>query len=59
MDKDELDRVGETAKQLLDSPELYADRIREALDEHFYNLGSAAKAGAKYILRSLQEKRKK
>ncbi len=59
LDKDELDRVGETAKELLGKPELYADKIGEALDEHFYNLGSAAKAGAMYILKSLQEKRKK
>ncbi len=59
LDKDELDRVGETARQLLDNPALYAEKIREALDEHFYNLGSAAKAGAKYILGSLQEKRKR
>lgn len=59
LDKEELDRVGETAKELLGNPELYADKIREALDEHFYNLGGAAKAGAMYVLKSLQEKRKK
>ena len=59
LDKEELDRVGETVKELLGNPELYADKIRKALDEHFYNLGGAAKAGAMYVLKRLQEKRKK
>ena len=59
LDKEELDRVGETAGQLLSTPGLYAEKIRGVLDAHFYNLGSAAKAGAAYVLKSLQEKRKK
>ena len=59
LDKDALDRVDKTVKELLGHPELYADKIQVALGEHFYNLGSAAKAGALYVLKSLQGKRKK
>ncbi|MBO5306333.1 MAG: CDP-glycerol glycerophosphotransferase family protein, partial [Clostridia bacterium] len=57
LDKDELSRVDETAARLLGEPERYAEQIGQALLEHFYNQGSAAKAGAKYILESLREKR--
>lgn len=59
LDKEELVRVDETVKHLLDNPTEYAEKIEAALAEHFYNIGSAAKAGAMYVLKSLQEKRKK
>jgi len=58
LDKEQLSGVGETARELLDNPERYAEQIRETLAEHFYNQGSAAKAGAVYILESLKEKQK-
>lgn len=58
LEKAELSRVGETVSLLLGDPEKYADQIRAALAEHFYNQGSAAKAGAMYILESLKEKQK-
>ncbi len=59
LEKDELSRVGETVRRLLENPDEYADKIREALDAHFYNQGSAARAGASYVLECLMEKRKK
>ena len=59
LDMEELDRVGGAARELLENPEHYAAKIRQVLDEHFYNLGHASKAGAMYVLKSLQEKRKK
>ncbi|MBE6662064.1 MAG: membrane protein insertase YidC [Ruminococcaceae bacterium] len=59
LEKDELSRVDETVRRLLANPDEYADKIGEALEAHFYNQGSAAQAGALYILESLMEKRKK
>jgi YidC/Oxa1 family membrane protein insertase len=59
LEKQDLDKTLQTAKELLDHPEKYADKIKQALNEHFYNQGHAAKAGAVYILNSLQNKKNK
>ena len=59
MDKQDLDKTLPKAKELLENPDRYADRIKHALSEHFYNQGYAAKAGALYILNSLQNKKTK
>ena len=59
MDKQELDKTLQKAKELLENPDRYADRIKHALSEHFYNQGYAAKAGALYVLNSLQNKKTK
>ncbi len=56
LDKEELGKTGETVRKLLNAPEEYAEKIKEALAEHFYNQGSAAKVGAMYILETLKEK---
>ena len=59
LEKSELALVGDAVRELLEDRERYAKQIREALADHFYHQGSAAKAGATYVLESLANKRKK
>ena len=59
LDKQDLDKTLQKTKELLENPDRYADRINQALSGHFYNQGHAAKAGALYILNSLQNKKTK
>lgn len=58
LNKEELGRTEQVVAELLKNPEDYTERIENALHEHFYNLGSSAKAGAMYVLGRLQEKQK-
>ena len=55
VNKEDLSSVGQTVAELLCSEMLYKEKIGEALREHFYNLGSSADEGARYILRRLRE----
>ncbi len=58
IDKQDLDKTLQKVNELLEHPDRYADKIKQVLSEHFYNQGSAAKAGAFYILNSLKNKRR-
>ena len=57
LEKTELDKTKETVKMLLES-DTFSDTIKEARENHFYNLGSYGKVGADYIARSLVQKAK-
>ena len=59
LDKDELNTVGQRAKELLDNPTQYEAQIAEAFAQHIYNHGKAGDAGAKYILGQLVKLQKK
>ena len=59
LDKNELDRVGEVAEELLQNEAKYSKHIKETMQGFFYNQGSAAVAGAKYLLSSLSSRRKR
>ena len=59
IDPSELDKTAEKVSLLLDSFELYRERIDARFATLIYNHGHAAEEGAKYILNSLVEKRAK
>ncbi len=56
LDKSELCKIGEYTQRLLESGDEYRERIALVYEEHLYNHGKAASAGAKYILSRLMEK---
>ncbi len=55
VNKEELGRVKEIAEKLLSEQAFYKEKIMQARDAHFYNLGASSAAGAKYILGRLRE----
>ena len=62
VDKEELVRIGEIASELFARGGEYEERIEKTLEEFLFNIGTAEKAGADYILSSLAkraEQRKK
>lgn len=59
LDKDKLSECDKVVADLLASEDKYKEIITDTLNNHLYNIGSAADAGASYILRSLVEKKKK
>ena len=58
LDKEELTHCDETVKSLLARSDEYETAITETLNAHLFNIGTAAEAGADYILSSLIEKKK-
>lgn len=56
LDKQQLSDVKRYTQELLDSREEYAQRIENAFEEHLFNHGNSAAAGAKYILSRLTSK---
>ncbi|MBR2018890.1 MAG: membrane protein insertase YidC [Clostridia bacterium] len=58
LDKEQLATCDQTVKELLARGAEYETVIAETLSAHLYNIGSAAEAGADYILTSLVEKKK-
>ncbi len=59
VDKDKLTECDAIVRELLDSSEKYEKIITETLNGHLYNIGHAGEVGAKYVLTSLIEKKKK
>lgn len=59
VDKDKLDTAKDIARDLFARAEEYEEKIGEVLAEHIYNQGRAGEVGAKYLLESLVEKRKR
>lgn len=53
---DELGRISESVKYLIDHKNEYYDVIDQLAHKYLYNLGSSAEVGAKYIIKKLQEK---
>lgn len=58
VDTDKLNTVEQSVSYLLENEDKYKEIIDAALEKQVYNLGSAGKAGAMYILGSLKEKKK-
>ncbi len=56
LDTDKLPEVGDTAVELLSSGEKYRAAIIQAMNEHVYNIGTSARAEAKYICSAIQKK---
>lgn len=59
INKEDLDKVGETVKELFDNGESYKNKINERFESLIFNHGTAAEVGAGYILKSIVQKRKK
>lgn len=53
---DELDRISESVKMLLENSGKYYEKIEKFVDEYVYNHGTSAEVGAKYIVSRIQEK---
>lgn len=53
---DEIGKVNETVERMLDSVEMYHEKIDNFAHEYLYNMGRSAEVGAKYIISSIQEK---
>ena len=56
VEKEELSRISEIAAELFAKGGEYEERIENTLGEFLFNIGSAEKAGADYILSSLARK---
>ena len=56
LDTDELDKTKETVDYLLNHKDEYKKKIEELYQRFVYNHGTSAEEGAKYIIKSLQEK---
>ena len=55
---DELDRVPETAAEMIAAKAEYAERIEEVFKDHVYNIGRSSELCGRYIIRSLNSRRK-
>ena len=53
---DQLDQTAETARYLLENSDAYREKIRELAREYVYNLDGSAEAGARYIIKTIQNK---
>jgi len=51
----ELDRAGETARELLAHPEKYREIIRSVKEKEIYNLGRGAEAAGRYLVRRISD----
>lgn len=56
LDVDEVSRVPEKIRELLDRQDAYKDRIHSFVEEYVYHIGSSAEVGAGYLIESIQEK---
>ncbi|MBO5042036.1 MAG: membrane protein insertase YidC [Clostridia bacterium] len=59
VDKEQLSDSRKTVEDLFARADEFEVKIGKVLDEHIFNRGTAAEVGAKYLLASLVEKRKK
>lgn len=58
LDVQEIGQVSDAVNNLLEQREDYAKKIEAFVDTYVYNLGTSAQAGAKAIIRNLQNKSK-
>ncbi len=56
LDVDQLNKVKDTVKELLNSKEQYNKKITKIVDEYVYNLGNSSEVGANYIIKVIQDK---
>ena len=59
LEKEETVNIKAAVKDLIENGESYKQKITDIYDKFLYNHGTAAEAGAKYLLRSLAAKNKK
>ncbi len=52
----ELDKVPETVDYLIKNSGMYHEKIGELYNRYIYNPGTSAEVGAKYIIKTIQEK---
>lgn len=53
---DELDKISECARMLLENSMQYYEKIEKFVEKYVYNLGMSAEVGAKYIILQIQQK---
>lgn len=53
---DELDKVPETVDYLIENSDVYYEQIGELVKQYLYNPGISTEVGAKYIIKTIQEK---
>ena len=53
---DELNRINETVKELLNDKDKYNKAITKVVNEYVYNLGNSSEVGANYIIDLIQKK---
>ncbi len=58
VEKQDLGNIGETVKELFENQGEYKTKIHKYYESFTFNHGNAAEIGAKYILKSLSQKRK-
>ncbi len=56
VEPDELDRVPELVKNMLDNKEQYKDKIDKVYHENIYGIGKSGQLAALYIIRSVEKK---
>ena len=56
VEKEELSRISEIAADLFARCDEFEERIEKTLEEFLFNIGTAERAGADYILSSLASK---
>jgi len=59
IEKEDVIRIDEVARDLLENQASYADRIEEEKHAYFYNVGTSGEAAADYIISRLVKKKKK
>ena len=56
LNTDELDKVKDTIRELLNSKDKYKKEITKVVNDYVYNLGKSGEVGAKYIIKVIQDK---
>ena len=56
LNTDELDKVKDTIKELLNSKDKYKKEITKVVNDYVYNIGKSGEVGAKYIIKVIQDK---
>ncbi len=59
VEKEDVARIDEVARDLIENQASYADRIEEEKHAYFYNVGTSGEAAADYIISRLVKKKKK
>ena len=59
VNKEDLNKVGEIVSDLFTNSLLYKQKINDYFETFTFNHGTAAEVGAKYVLKSIVEKKKK
>lgn len=59
IDVDKLNEIGEVIENLITQQDYYKEKISEIVSKYVFNFGRSGEVGAKYILQSIIEKKKK